>query len=158
MADNKIMLSSGEVLIDLSGDTVEAGKVLDGLTFHGRSGDPLTGTMSDNGDVTGVIDTKAGQYTIPQGYHDGGGKVGIDAAEQTKLIAENIKNGVTILGVPGTYSGEPVCLQEKSAFPSFTPQTLTPDTGYDYFSQVDIAAINVTYTPNPSGGNTVTIG
>ena len=47
----------------------------------------------------------AGEYTVPQGYHDGSGKVSIDATEQAKLIATNIREGVTILGVEGAMSG-----------------------------------------------------
>ena len=51
----------------------------------------LTGTMPNNGAVAGSISTVAGEYTVPQGYHDGSGKVAIDSTEQAKLIAGNIK-------------------------------------------------------------------
>ncbi len=61
--------------------------------------------MKNNGAVKGIISTVAGEYTVPQGYHDGSGKVSIDATEQAKLIATNIREGVTILGVEGTMSG-----------------------------------------------------
>ncbi|MBQ6255961.1 MAG: hypothetical protein IJJ60_05170, partial [Clostridia bacterium] len=37
----------------------------------------LTGTMPNRGAVTGVISTTDGRYTVPQGYHDGSGSVGI---------------------------------------------------------------------------------
>lgn len=191
MANNKVVLSSGEVLIDLTADTVDAAHVIDGYTFHDKSGEPfaglcmydsntsdatasvseilntktayvrgtkLTGTMPNNGGVTGTISTKAGEYTVPQGFHDGSGKVSIASAEQAKIIAGNIKSGVTILGVLGTYGGETVTAQSKSASPTFEDQTILPDSGYDYLSQVDISAISVVYTPNAAGGKTVTIG
>lgn len=58
--------------------------------------------VSDKGAVSGIIKTKAENFTIPAGYHNGLGTVGIDAAEQAKIIPENIKNGVKILGVSGT--------------------------------------------------------
>lgn len=45
--------------------------------------------MKNNGAVKGIISTVAGEYTVPQGYHDGSGKVSIDATEQAKLIATN---------------------------------------------------------------------
>lgn len=61
--------------------------------------------MKNNGAVKGTISTVAGEYTVPQGYHDGSGKVSIDATEQAKLIATNIREGVTILGVEGAMSG-----------------------------------------------------
>ena len=61
----------------------------------------------------------AGEYTVPQGYHDGSGKVSIDATEQAKLIATNIREGVTILGVEGAMSGsEDMKPQSKEVTPS----------------------------------------
>lgn len=189
--NNKVVLSSGEVLIDLSADTADAAHVLRGYTFHDKSGAPvtgtntfdsdtsddtaavaeilvgktaharkalLTGTMPNNGAVSGSISTKAGQYTIPQGYHDGSGKVSISSTEQAKIIAGNIKTGVEILGVTGTYGGEAINAQSKSATPSFEQQTVQPDSGYDYLSAVTIAAIPVAYADNSAGGKTVTIG
>ena len=103
----------------------------------------LTGQMVNNGAVTGTITTKAQEYTIPIGYHDGSGKVSIDSTEQGKIVAGNIKNGVTILGVEGTYSGASVSVQSnKNATPSTSQQIITPDTPtYDYLAQVTIAPI-----------------
>ena len=40
--------------------------------------------------------------TINAGYHNGSGKVSISSTEQAKIIASNIKKGVSILGVTGT--------------------------------------------------------
>ena len=56
--NNKIVLASGEVLIDLTGDTVDAAHVLDGFTFHDKSGAPATGTCtydSDTSDDTAAV-------------------------------------------------------------------------------------------------------
>ena len=56
--NNKVVLASGEVLIDLTGDTVEAAHVLDGFTFHDKSGAPVTGTCtydSDTSDDTAAV-------------------------------------------------------------------------------------------------------
>lgn len=63
-------------------------------------------SITKRGAVAGTISTKSEQYIIPAGYHNGNGTVGIADAEQAKIIAENIKNGVTILGVSGTASGD----------------------------------------------------
>lgn len=188
---NKVVLSSGETLIDLSGDTVDAAHVLKGSTFHDKSGAPktgtctydsdtsddtvaaaemlvgktahargvkITGTMPNNGAVSGSIATKDEQYTIPQGFHDGSGKVGIASAEKSKLIPGNIKSGVVVLGVTGSYGGESINAQTKSVTPSFTQQVVQPDDGYDYLSTVTVAAIPVAYADNAAGGRTVTIG
>lgn len=63
-----------------------------------------------------------------------------------------------ILGVTGTYSGEGVNAQAKTATPSTSQQTILPDTGYDYLSQVTVNAIPYTETLNEAGGYTLTIG
>lgn len=142
---------------DTSEDTLLVGEALSGKSFHAR-GTAYTGTMPNNGAVTGAISTKGGEYTIPQGYHDGAGKVGISATERAKIIPGNIKAGVVILGETGTYTGEGVSAQAKNATPALTAQTILPDQGYDYLSQVTVAAIPITYADNPAGGVTVTIG
>lgn len=191
MANSKVVLADGTVVMDLTADTVSADKMLSGTTAHDKSGAAITGTCTFNNDTTdgtaaeseilatktayargakltgsmpnigkqnGTISTKAGSVTISQGYHDGSGKVSISSTEQSKMIPGNIKSGIQLLGVTGTYGGESVSAQAKSATPSFSTQTITPDSGYDYLSQVSIAAIPVTYTNNAAGGKTVTIG
>ena len=164
---NKVIYG-GDVLIDLTGDTVSADKILKSITAHDKSGakmtahargSKLTGTMKNNGAVKGVISTVAGEYTVPQGYHDGSGKVAIDATEQAKLIATNIREGITILGVEGSMSGsEDMKPQTKEVTPSKAEQTIIPEEGYNCLSQVTVKAIPYVETDNSAGGKTVTIG
>lgn len=190
MAKNKIIYG-GNVLIDLTADTIEPGKVLLGYTYHGADGElhsgtctfdldtsgatvkaseiligktagvrgaMVTGDMPNNGAVAAQITTAGGEYVVPLGYHDGSGKVVIDPTEAAKLIAGNIKAGVTILGVTGTYGGEAVSAQSKTVDPLTTEQTVLPDGSYDYLSQVKVNAIYYNETENAAGGVTVTIG
>ena len=188
--NNKVVLANGQVLIDLTADTVTPDKLASGYTAHDMSGAPitgtntydidssdataavaeviagktfaargalLTGTMVNNGAVTvNIVDLTA--YTIPAGFHDGSGTVSIAAAEIAKIIAANIKEGVTILGVTGSYTGEGVTAQSRSVTPSFVQQSVLPEAGYDYLSEVTVAPISVVYSANAAGGNTVTIG
>ena len=143
---------------DTSEDTAAVGEILSGRTAHAR-GALLTGTMPNNGAQTSSITTKAQQVTIAQGYHDGSGKVSIASAEQAKIIADNIREGITILGVQGTMSGsEDVTAQAKTATPSWSQQVISPDTGYTHLTQVTVAAIPIAYSDNAAGGQTVTIG
>ena len=142
-----------------SGDaTVAVAEMLTGKTAYAR-GTKLTGTMPNNGAVTGEISTKDGVYTVPQGYHDGSGTVKITKTEQDKLIPSNIRDGVTILGVEGTMSGsEGVKAQSKTVTPSTVSQTVLPDDGYTHLSQVTVNAIPYVESDNSAGGKTVTIG
>ena len=189
---NSKVIFNGEVLMDLTGDTVTAAQLLKGITAHGKDGAPITGTcdwdaatgdataaaaeiltgkaayvkgkkvtgtMPNRGAVSGKISTKAGAYTVPQGYHDGSGKVTIDSTEQAKLIPTNIREGVTVLGVEGTMSGsENMKPQSKSVTPKASAQTVLPDEDYNCLSQVEVAAIPYAVSDNTSGGKTVTIG
>ena len=188
------VIYGNQTLMDLTGDTIVADKLLTGYTAHGADGAPitgtcefdadtsdatataseilvtktaykngvkLTGTMPNNGKQIGTITTKAQAVAIKQGYHDGSGTVSISSTEQAKIIADNIREGVTILGVLGTMSGsEDVKTTGKTATPYTTEKSYLPsDEGdYNYFSQFTVSAIAYTEIDNTAGGKTATIG
>ena len=191
MAKTSKVIYGGQVLIDLTGDSVTADKMLEGTTAHGKDGElvtgtctfdvdsgdatvaeaeilsgktayargsKLTGTMKNNGAVSGTISTKEGTYTVPQGYHDGSGKVQIATTEQAKISPANIRDGITILGVEGTMSStEGAKPQAKTVTPTVEAQTILPDTGYNYLSQVTVEKSPYVESDNSAGGITVTI-
>lgn len=143
--------------VDSTDATVAAAEILSGKTAYAR-GAKLTGTMPNRGSITPKITAKAQEVTIPQGYHDGSGKVSIDPVEQNKLIGNNIRQGVTILGVEGTLRpSSDVTSQAKSVTPSTEEQIVLPDEDVDYLSQVTVAAIPYVESENSAGGLTVTI-
>ena len=192
MANNKIIVD-GEVLIDLTQDSVSEDKLGKGVTAHDKAGNQIVGTNTFDVDSSEITTTPAevlagkpfaagGQikigempnnegktYTIsnaddviniPIGFHDGSGTVSIAPEELEKLKnPQNIKNGVIIMGQPGAFTGEgEVTAQAKEVTPSFEAQTVLPDEGVDYLSQVLVKPIPVTRTENAAGGITVTIG
>ena len=142
---------------DTQDATAAESEILDGKTAY-VVGSKRKGTMANNGAFSANITTKDQKVTVPIGYHDGSGKIGIDATEQAKLIAGNIKNGVTILGVTGELEpSSEVTAQAKTVIPSTTKQTVIPDAGTDYLSQVVVNAIPYVESANLAGGTTVTI-
>lgn len=137
-----------------------APEILQGKTAYAK-GNKLTGSMPNKGSVTGNITSINTPYTIPMGYHDGAGTVGIDSTEKAKIIPENIREGITILGIEGEMSGtEGAKAQSKTVTPTFSEQVISPDagSGYNYLAQVTVKAIPVKETAGENGGLTLTIG
>ena len=65
---------------------------------------------------------------------------------------------MTILGVQGTYAGDPATPQTKTATPyTNASQDIEADSGY-VLSKVTVQQIAYTETDNPAGGKTATIG
>lgn len=142
---------------DTSDATVAVAEILKDKTAYAR-GAKIVGTMPNNGAKNYTI-SNLNDQTIAMGFYDGSGKISFDSAEKAKIIPANIKNGVSILGVQGTMTGqESVTVQSKTITPTFTAQTILPDGGYDYLSQVVVNAIPMTESANTAGGLTLTIG
>ena len=158
--DGEIIQGACAYDVDSSGATATAPEVLSGKTFA-KGGQVHTGTMANNAAVSGTISSKDEKYTVAKGYHDGGGKVGIADSEKAKLIPENIRQGVTVLGVQGEMSGtEDAKAETVTVTPSASQvQTILPNAseGYNYLAQVTVEKIPYTETDNSAGGKTATI-
>lgn len=188
--NNKIVLSDGTVLIDLSQDDVKPEHVQKNIHFHDKTGTPQVGTNTKTVDAsevtaeaaevlngrtfgkgdrveTGSMPDNSGKtyemnattpVTIPMGYQDGSSKVKLSDTELAKLKPENIKQGVSILGVQGDFGADDIEAQSKTVKPTFVEQVIQPDTGYTFLTSVTVEPIGLTYTDNEAGGVTVTIG
>lgn len=133
-------------------NTIRSKLVSLGLVSSSADLDTCTDAISgitNRGNVSHTISSRDAVYTIPDGYHAGSGSVTISNTERQKIIASNIRSGVTILGIAGSYEGggtvvEPE-LQNKTVTPTKSTQYITPDSGYDGLYQVTVNAIPAQY-------------
>ena len=90
---NKVELADGTVKLDLTGDTVEAGKMLSGITAHDQRGAPVTGNIPSKAAAT--YNAKTSDQTIAAGQYLSG-KQTIRKITTTNIDAANIKSGVNV--------------------------------------------------------------
>lgn len=143
---------------DTSDGDALATEILDKKVAYVK-GKKLEGTMPNRGKIEGKITNIDAPYQIENGYHDGTGTVAIDDTEKAKIIPSNIKSGVEVLGVVGTYEGEGGKGQAKEV-EAYTDKdnVVLPDEGFDHLTQVTVGKIFYEEKDNTSGGKTVTIG
>ena len=142
------VLQSKTVSPSESAQTIKADNGYDGL------GQVTVNAVSKTYVGSGVTKKSAATYTpgtsnqsITSGQYLNGTQT---IKGDSNLTAGNIKSGVSIFGVSGTYTGSSggsgsVSLQSKTVSPSESTQTVKPDSGYGGLSQVTVNAISTTY-------------
>ena len=159
-------LSQVEITVDVPSDVNNQNKSVT-ISSNGESTISADSGYSGLGEVTVTVDvdpvlarttitptTSLQTIEAPQGY-DGFEAVnvlGVDSNIDPNILSNNIKNGVTILGVTGSYTAQPN-LQAKSVNPSTSAQTVSPDGGYDGLSQVAVSAVTSSIDANIAAGN-----
>lgn len=128
------------VYIDTSDANVTSAGMLEGNSGY-ANGKKVEGGIVNRGDGSGTITEKDGTVELQEGFYTGG-SIGLSAEEKAKIIGANIRQGITILGEPGTMSpSEGVNAQSKTVTPTKEPQTIQPDPGYTHLTQVLMNAI-----------------
>ena len=90
---------NGATLIDISNDTVTANILAEGYTAHDKTGKPIAGTLTQQSGKTvtpgtsNIVAVESGKYTTGTVYIKG----------DSNLTADNIKSGISIFGVTGSY-------------------------------------------------------
>lgn len=77
----------------------------------------------------------------------------VTSSIDTNIIAGNIKNGVTILGVTGNYGGTTPTIDPLSITPTTSQQTITASGGVDGYSPITVSAVTSSIDANISAEN-----
>ena len=110
VADNTNGATTAEVL---------TGKTYWSLRTSGGTWGPQTGTAAEGNDVSGPDGEKT--FNIPDGFYSGSKTC---TANDAQLVAGNIKSGVDIFGVTGSYAGT-ICTGDATTADVLYPKTFS---------------------------------
>lgn len=143
---DKVIISPVYSSID---SNIKAGNIREGVEILG-----VKGTMEPiKGETITITPSTLEQTFTPSEEKNAITKVIASPVTHTideKIIPENIKQGITILGVQGTYNGGISNLQTKTVTPTDGIQTITANEGYDALSTVTVLSTpveNITVNP-----------
>lgn len=153
MAINKVIYK-GNTLIDLTSDTVTSENLASGITAHAKNGEVITGTMVP-GSGEGGIDTSDATATADEIFKDetayvNGEKITGNFTIDNELSSQDDLISQIEIALRNKAVGSEPVLQEKTVSPTTSAQIITPDTGYDGLSKVNINGISTTTQATPS--------
>ena len=118
---------------------IQAGNIKRGIEILG-----VTGTFDGGSLGTKTVNSSTSTQTItPEPSDYGLSSVTVNAVTSSidsNIQADNIKSGVTILGITGNYSGTVINNQNKTVDPSTDQQSITADSGYTGLGIVTVNA------------------
>lgn len=121
---NKVIYN-GEILIDLTGDTVTAGSLKKGVTAHDKTGEIITGTLDQSEEIDGI--DLALTYGFSEGtrtFADDGTVAAQDSAGRT-LTRTFSEDGKTCTSVLTDKAGEELGRMVKTYGEVFSQVTIT---------------------------------
>ena len=108
-----------------------------------------------NLDTLNVTPTTSQQTLTPSSPLDGWDEVvvaAVDASIDSDIQSQNIRQGVNILGVQGSYEPTPN-LQNKTVTPTTSQQVISADQNYDGLDEVTVNAVTSAVDSNIQPGN-----
>lgn len=156
-----------ELRDQISTDDADFSDIYDAIVVKGQSPDEddrdtyAPAILAINGgsanlDTLSVTPSTSSQTLTPTSPVDGWDEVlvaAVTAAIDANIVSGNIKNGVTILGVLGTYAGGSPNLQNKTVTPTTSQQSVQADSGYDGLDTVTVDAVTSSIDNNIQAGN-----
>lgn len=144
---DKVIISAVTSSID---SNIKAANIREGVKILG-----VTGTMEPIKGETLTISPSISQQTFTpgEGYNAITKVIANPVTNEidSNIVASNIKQGITILGVQGTFNGEISNLQTKIVTPTDQIQTITANDGFDALATVTVLSTpveNVTIAPS----------
>lgn len=135
-------------------NNITAENIVDGVQILGVSGSAVV----LDGEEINITPTTSQQVITPTSPRNGITQATVAAVDHTidaNIIAGNIKSGVEILGVEGTYSGAVINNQNKNVTPSTSAQEITADNGYTGLGTVNVSAVTSSIDENIQAANIV---
>ena len=142
----KVTPSAGKYLESVTVNrpsTLEAGNIKSGVSIAGVNG-TYTGTFSGTKELTDLTTYDVSGFKYAK-------------VTDANLIASNIREGVQILGLTGTYIGADYTLQSKTIAADFSAgsMNITPDSGYNFLSNVTVSKPSTLVASNIKEGVSV---
>lgn len=118
---------------------VSGSNILENKIAYGANG-KITGIMPNNGELNYTPSTQS--QSIPAGYTSGGTIAAVTSSIDSNIQAGNIKSGVSILGISGTYEGSGVTPDTTIANGDYGLESMTSgegnnDIGYKFFANAN---------------------